>query len=375
MAGRHGLAFILIIAGHLAISASALDPSVHQPPPENPGPWTRLFELRAAGGFKDNLLHSTGTRDRSAFIGTGADIIIGRLPGDGAQFNLLISADDRRFLGDGPVEHEDFALAVAQWKTDLHPDWQAGIDLRYLYLDEVIDTSVLDTNRQSLPVRSHTTAMMPNLRWNIDANHWAELALTAQRSWEAAPLDDFSEGGPKLTIGRTLPNRSSLQISYSHNLRHYDTRAQTSLDLTPIPGTSLAMRHHEIVAGWTQHWDSTRRWRTSLRAGLQFNGDNGPGYFDYRRYHLTSQLRYTTTVWEAEAEVRAAHYDFLNQTIDPGTNDKRARDLLTFRLRAKRKIWNEVSGFVEYEHEQSFANQTIDNYHVNTISAGTVWQF
>ena len=294
---------------------------------------------------------------------------------DGRLLNFLISADDRRYLDDGPVESEDFVLGLAQAKVDLSPAWQIGLDGRYVFQDEVVDVSIFETNRQSLLVRSHSLAAMPNLRWNGPSGVWTELSATVLRSLYAAPLDDLWEGGGKLTVGVEMENRSSVQLDYSHNHRSYDSREKTALDGSPIAGTTLALLQNDLALLWKQNWDDARRWRTSLRVGMQINRDNGPGYYDHQRYSVTPQLRYVEDSWELELQLRYAHYDFTHQPAVGDSGDKRVRDLASARVRGERKLWKELTGFVEYEHEQSISNRPLDEYHVNTVSAGTVWEF
>lgn len=375
MESRRGRWASIIFSGAAAASIQAQDSSTNSPAAEFPSPWTPLFELRAAGGFKDNLLLSPGNRISSAFIGTGADVVLSRLPVDGRLLNFLISADDRRYLDDGPVESEDFVLGLAQAKADLSPAWQIGLDGRYVFQDEVVDVSIFETNRQSLLVRSHSLAAMPNLRWNGPSGVWTELSATVLRSWYSAPLDDLWEGGGKLTVGVEMENRSSVQLDYSHNHRSYDSREKTALDGSPIAGTTLALLQNDLALLWKQNWDDARRWRTSLRVGMQINRDNGPGYYDHQRYSVTPQLRYVEDSWELELQLRYAHYDFTHQPAVGDSGDKRVRDLASARVRGERKLWKELTGFVEYEHEQSISNRPLDEYHVNTVSAGTVWEF
>src|SRR5262245_5543550 len=189
------------------LSVTAATNEIHPDPvspeqaiPELPKLWIPFFEVRAGVGYKDNLLLSHAATEQSGFVTAGADVSVARLPLDGRQFNLLVSGDDRRYWRGQDVDHEDLALALAQGKLGLGTAWQYGLDLRYLYQDEVVDTSVTETNLEATRVRGHLAGALPNVRWNFARGAWAEVSGAAQRGWYAAPLDDYWEGGPKVAL-------------------------------------------------------------------------------------------------------------------------------------------------------------------------------
>lgn len=364
------LAVLIVLVVHDESSGATNDPI-----PGLPSPWTQIFELRAAVGYKDNLLLSNERHEGSIFTGTGVDVVIGRLPVDGRHFNFLLSADDRQYWQGRSVDHEDLVVALTQFKLDVGTRWQLGLDGRYLFQDEVIDASIFETNQQSVLVRSHTVALLPNVRWRMEQETWLEWSGTVLHSWFEEPLDDYAEIGPRITIGRDYGNRSSVQLSYSFNERAYADREQTSLNETNLPGTTLKLRQHEIGFNWRHNWDATRRWRTGLRLGVQINGDNGPGYYDYTRWLIAPQVRYVARVWEIKAEAKYAHYAFDQQPAVSGGDELRTRNTVAINLRGERTVYKEVKLFLDYEREQSFANRPADEYLANTVSGGVIWEF
>src|SRR5262249_1153908 len=156
--------------------------------PELPGPWWREFNVRGSVGYKDNLLLSPDARESSIAFGSGADVTISRLPVDGRQFNVLLSADDVRYPNGQSVDHEDLVLALTQVKVDTSAHWRLGLDARYVYQDQVLDTSVTETNLEALLVQGHSIALLPNIRWMSAGNTWIELYGTAQRAFYREPL-------------------------------------------------------------------------------------------------------------------------------------------------------------------------------------------
>jgi len=345
---------------------------------EAPEIWVRSVELRTAIGYKDNLLLGRTPTERSVLIGSGADLTLARLPLDGKQLSFLLSADDTRYLQGHAVDHEDLVVALAQVKVDLSSAWRLGTDLRYVYQDQVVDTSVTETNLTATALRGHGAALLPNVRWDFALNTWLELSGTAQRQFYKAPLDDYWEGGPKLTVGHDYGYRSSVSFGYWWNRRDYDTRRQVSLTNTSLPGTSLQFFQHEVELAWRHNWDSQRRWRTTTRLGFQVNRDNGPGFYDYARYLATQQFRYVAPAWEFKLQGRIYYYNFDHQSVsltDSTDPHRRQKAVAGVSVRGERKLGKQLKLFAEYEYEKSLSNRAVDEYQANKIAGGVGWEF
>jgi hypothetical protein len=330
--------------------------------------------VRASVGYKDNLLLDSNAREHSIAFGSGTDITIARLPVDGRQFNFLLSFDDTRFPDGDTVDHEDLLLAWTQFKADAGEHWRLGLDARYVYQDQVVDTSVTETNLEASLVLGHSVALLPNVRWMSDGNTWVELSGTAQRSLYRAPLDDYWEGGPKLTVGNDYGYRSTITAAYAYNLRAYQTREELDLNQVAIPGTSLQFRQHEFEVAWRHNWDRQHHWRSATRLGVQFSRDNGPGFYDYTRWYAGQQIRHSTGPWEFRMQGRFSFYAFPHQEADSVSDDRR-KLLVSADLRAERKVWRSVKLFATYEYEESITNRSVDEYHVNTVAGGATWEF
>ena len=340
-----------------------------------PTAWLREFAVRGSVGYKDNLLLDRNARERSMSLGSGTDVTIARLPMDGRQFSFLLSFDDTRYPNGKTVDHENLLLALTQLKTDLGPHWRLGLDARYVYQDQVLDTSVTETNLEALLVQSHSLALLPNVRWMSDGNSWVELSGTVQRALYREPLDGFWEGGPKLTVGHDYGHRSTVSVSYAWNLRAYDTREQLGLDQASIPGTSLQFRQHDIEVALRHNWDQERRWRTVTRLGLQLSRDNGPGFYDYDRCYAAQQIRYVAKTWELRVQGKISLYAFPHQTATDVDPDERHKTLVGADVRGEKKVWQGLKLFASYEYEQSLANRPVDEYQANTVAGGASWEF
>ena len=343
--------------------------------PDIPTTWLRELAVRGSVGYKDNLLLDSKSSEHSLSIGSGADVTIARLPLDGRQFNLLVSFDDTRYPDGQTVDHEDLLLGLAQAKVDLGFHWRLGLDARYILQNQVVDTSVTETNLEALLVQSHSLALLPNVRWMSEGNAWIELSGTAQRGLYREPLDDLWEGGPRVTFGLDYGHRSSVTASYSWNLRAYDTREELDLQQMSIPGTSLRFRQHDVEAALRHNWDKERHWRTVTRVGLQVSRDNGPGFYDYDRWYAGQQVRYVAKTWEVRTQGKASLYTFQHQAATATNQDDRYKTLVGADIRGEKRVWLNLKLFASYEYEQSLANRPVDEYRVNTVAGGAIWEF
>ena len=73
--------------------------------------WDRDLSFRTGAGYRDNIGLSANSPRGSAFVMTGLELILLRLPENGTQFNLFVSGEDIRFFSSGPVDKEQSAFA------------------------------------------------------------------------------------------------------------------------------------------------------------------------------------------------------------------------------------------------------------------------
>lgn len=345
--------------------------------PELPGLplWDYTINVRAAAGYKDNLLLNRSATESSYLLSAALETMVLRLPLDGRQFTFFLSAEDVRYPQGDQVGKERMVLALAQGKLELGARLQGGLTAQYLYLDQVFDVSVTETNTEPLLLVGHQLALRPALRGKLPQHGWVEVEALVQRQWFAAPVDDYWESGPRITVGRDYGHRSTVSLGYQFGWRVHDTRPPLELDGTPLPGDELEFRQHNVELALRHNWDERRRWRTVTRLIVQLSEDNGPGYFDYRLYKAAQQVRYVTLNWELKGQVRVSHYDFVNQPVSNADPARREKTLVAAGLRAERKVTKHLMLFADYEHEQSLSNRSTDKYRVHRVSAGVDWQF
>jgi hypothetical protein len=338
--------------------------------------WEPSFSLRMRGGYKDNVALAHAGRDSSPFVSATLEAFAQRLPLDGTRVQLFLSAEETRYFSTRTVDHEDFLQGHGEVRHYWENDWQAAFSLEGFHLDQVIDFSITDTNREAIPVRGGGFTGRPGVRRELSKAVWLAVELPAARQmYEGAVVDDFWEIGPKATLGRTYGNQSEVSASYVFTHRGYDRMRAREADGTEITNQVRSAAQHDVILSWKHHWDARRRWRNTTRVSYRHTADNANGYFDYERVAVSEQFRFRTEHWEVGAEARVAEYRFPVQRVGGTGTSKRNRVDLTLSLRAERRLTRHLALFAEYEHDQTFSNLTLDEYAVNTVGGGINLEF
>ena len=340
--------------------------------------WDKSFEVRAGVGYKDNVLLRHLDPQGSPFVASGLDVSVIRLPMDGLQFYFFLTADDNRYWHEVGVDKEETVIGVAEVKKNFGNDWQAGFALEYAYQNQILDVSS-EGYPGTARVQGHRVSPRPFLRRERASHSWLQLELVAQRQFFRAPLDNWWQVGPKLSLGFEYGHHSEVSFGYLNGRLLYDTRMNATADGTPIAGSSLELFVKRMEFEWRHYWDAAKRWRTTTKLAFDDFEDNGSGYYSFYRYAASEELRFQTKTWTVSGRLSASRYDFPVQPANPGNppadSAKFNKTLLGINLRAERKLGKSFKVFGEYEHEQSLSNQPFDRYVVNAVSGGVAWDF
>jgi len=354
----------------VTVAATAALAQTNEFLPEEPSPWDLTFNLRPGFGYKDNLALSPTNREHSIYILSGLDATVLRLPLDGRQFTFFVTGEDTRFLQGHEVKYEQFLAAMAEFKADIAPNWNAGALLQYTYQNQIYDVSTIEATLGPVRVEGHRIGFLPSLRRDFPKDFWLQIEPGAARQFFKEPLDDYWEPAARLTLGRGYGFRSAISLSYDIRQLIFDTREQVARDGTVLTGQLLEYRQHEVEMSLRHNWDARRRWRTNTRLSFQLNDDNGPGFYDYRRYQILQQIRYVEGAWDLKGSAKVSYYDFLVQPATASDASARAKTIVTFSLQAERKLTKYLKLFAEYEHEHSLSNRPTEEYHVNRVVGG-----
>jgi hypothetical protein len=339
--------------------------------PDEPSPWERIVNVRPGFGYKDNLALSRTDRAESLFVSTELDLAIYRLPIDNKQFTASLIAADTRFLENEDIQYEQYLAATTEFKMAIAAQWNVSAGLEYAYFNEILDVTTIETNLTAMRVQGHRFGVRPlTLRRSLIRNFWVQADARLNRQFFKQPLDDFWEPGGQISFGSDYGFLSSASLSYGIKQLVFDTKNQTTRDGVPLPGQPMRYTQHDAELSVRHNWDKQRRWRSTTRLGFQVNADNGSGFYDYYRYQAAQQMSYVAHGWDLRASAKASYYDFHIQRATLDDSSTRAKTLLTFSLRAEKRLFKQFKVFTEWEHERSISNRRLEEYFVNQVVAG-----
>jgi hypothetical protein len=353
-------------------------PDLPLPPldsPPTPSSWEHVFTLKAGLGYKDNLTLAPEPRESSPFVGTALEAIALRQSESGNQLMGLATFEDARYWSGQTVTHEDLGIAQGEWRHFWANDWQAALGLEAIYIDQVIDLSVTETNREALPVRGWTLTTRPSVRRDLSDHTWLILEMPVARQLYHGSLDDYWELGPKVIVAQALGDRIEASLAYSFAHRQYNEEPGRDANGDVVPNTVRSTAQHDIIGAWKQYWGQERRWRSMTKLGYRHSSDNLSGYFDYERYSISQEIRFQTARWEISAEARYARYRYPVQTVSDTDPSKRRRADFTVALRGERQLAKHIRLYAQYDYERTDSNLALDEYTVNTVSGGVALEF
>lgn len=381
---------ILLVFGGAWLARSG--PITFNPPSDTPGPfalWDFSTSLRADVGHRENVLLSATNLHSSGFITLGGDLFLFRLPVDGTSFNVLFSAEDRRYAnaadgstnGPGASKEQTF-LTHASLRKPLANQWTVSLKALHLYADQVFDASyevdtasTLEVGLGTIQAQGHHLALTPALRRDFGPGFWGELSTPIIRQYYRAPISSFWEGGPKLTVGWSYRTNSSVEILLSAMRRPYDDRFQISRIGAANPNLSLTTDDLKAEVAWRHTWDAESRWQSVARLFYVHRVENGSGWFDMDRLGTILSGSYRISKWTFRGTARWLTFDFPLQRASPFDLATRTRDELEFDGRIEYRLHEKWLLNVAYQNEHIRSNVPLDDYRANTVSAGIEFEF
>jgi hypothetical protein len=265
---------------------------------------------------------------------------------------------------------------MVQIRREMGQRWSAGIPLVYNYIHQVLDASITETNLTALPVRGHMLDAAPSVRFGLGQEWELEGEFAVQRQlFGSDELDDYWEGGPRLTLRQNYAAKSFVALSGMIHRRDYDTRTQFSAAGEAVPGTRLEYLFTRLELAWQHAWDARQRWRTVTRLGVEVNRDNGSGYFDYDRFMVAEQVRFRAGPWEGRAQAKLLFYHYRLQIADPPESGLRERAAIACGAGLERSLGKHFKLVADYEYEATLSNLAMDEYRVNVFSGGVEWSY
>ena len=337
--------------------------------------WDKSFTVRTGVGYRDNVLWSHANPVGSGFFAGGAEAIVSRVGIDGPQFSLFASGDVNQFFNREAITNEALAFARAEVKQDLGRQFEASLAGEYLFQDQVLDLSITETNRMATLVMGRTFAARPALRKDFSEHFHAGIEGLA--SWQVyqTDLDDFREVGLKPGVGWNYGHRSEVTLSYQPVWRTYYNELALNSEGDSIPGETREFLQQELRLAWRHSFDSERRWRGSVRLGYKHNEDNGGGYFNFNRYSATLQLRHQSPNWAFWIEGGVSYYRYTTQTVSTTDLSLRRQANVVASINCERRLAKFLKLALNYEYQQTFSNNSLETYSVNTVTGSLLWEF
>jgi len=267
------------------------------------------------------------------------------------------------------------AFAEAQVKHFFGDYAELSLTTDYLYLDQIQDVSITETNLQAARVHGHTLTGRPAVRFNFPGHYWISLEADPTREWLGEPLGDYTELAGRFSVGWDYGYQSEVSLRYEPGYRDYDTEPALTAEGEPIPGETRSFTMQEVRLNWRHHWDPARHWRTTTRLGYKMNRDKNAGFFDYTKVYAGEQIRYRASKLECWVEGKVAHYDYDVQTVSSSSSEKRDRTELFITLQAEWQFTKWLRMVLTYDYEQALSNISIERYTANTVSGSLQWSF
>ncbi len=339
--------------------------------------WDKSMELRTGVGWQNNVLLSDSNRKNSGFLATGGEAVALRIPLDGWQARFSMAGDDYVFWRNPGVTHEDLWVATGQVSKDWGENWKTSLLFQYTYLNQVVDLYDLVSNLHDPPLalEGHGLLLRPAVRQQLGDDWWWVGEFDGGRQFFRAPVDSFTRLGPRLILGRHWGGRTDLTLGYALQETAYDHESEANPDGTPVAGTALRTWRQQVGLTVRHYWDGARHWQTDGHLGFTDSRDEGGGYYNYREFGATAQLRWAAAGWEARGGLGLSYRAAPVQAAAVGAPEKFRVTVGTGDVRVEKALnkWCKVYG--AWERTVSLTDSPEESYHANTFSAGMEWIF
>lgn len=338
--------------------------------------WDKDIVLRAGFGYKDNVLLTPSARQGSAFLTSGLDLTIYRLPLDGLEANFSVVGDDIRYLRrPGGLSGEDLFLTSATVQKYFKGVWRAGLELRYSYIDQVLEEFLQTGGAQAFEAKGNILGLRPFIRRDLSSQWWVQLEAPLAHEWWQSPLDSSWKYGGQALVGFSYGPHSQVTLTGGGFYVPHDRWLARDSQGTELPGRRLALWKQVAELKWEHQWDMSNHWATVTKLGFNHSLDNGGGYFDYYRYFIWQEIRFRTKDWEAKAYATLSYFDFPVQAIDAPPAPTLHLTALDVTLRVERRIYKSIHCFTAFEFEQTTSNDPTSEYTARVVSGGLSWEF
>jgi hypothetical protein len=339
--------------------------------------WSTIASVHAGLGYKDNVLLSHAGAEGSGFARGGVETLLSHVRlGSSVDYAFGLNAEGTRYFSSTTVNHEDYAIAQAEWRYRLGEVFKFSLDLQGYYLDQIFDVSDTDAQRVVAQLKLSGATVGPTLRWTFRPWGWIEVQGTGKRDTYRDGANNNHLGDGAARLGWRPGKRFEASIAAMERSRDFDQRSQFSVSGRALFGTHLKILEREREARCDVTWDAAARWKTTTRAGTLDYTDNGSGYFNYRQRKIGQELDWTPGDWLVHLEGTARQLEFQVQTVGLGlAPPARVKEEFSAQFRIERKLNARWTLYAEYNWERSRCNDPIASYNMNEGLLGARWSW
>lgn len=338
--------------------------------------WSVATSWRAGYGYKDNLLLSYAEVERSAFVRSGIELLVLRVPQGNFEFSGFAEAEGTRYLSARTSDQD------AKVWVQVEPGYRVLESLKFAlpvtgyYYDQVFDVSDTDVERRVAELKVRGLMVGPSVRWDFHPAWWGEAQASGQRKRFDDGANDGRIGEGALRLGWKPAERFEARVLGAQRWRTFDRRTQYSAAGRELPDTELKIDEREWEARGDITWDEAGKWQTSTRVSLLHYRDNGSGYFNYREQRVAQELEWRNDAWLVRVGGSASRLDFGVQKAGIGVDPPaRLKDEFTAELHAERRLTPRWTLLASYLWERSRSNDVYASYRVNEGLLGLRWSW
>ena len=362
-----------------------IDPQASSPPPKSADlaallaslpQWSMSASLRTGYGYKDNLLLSYADEERSAFVRSGVELLILRVPRGKFEFSGFAEAEGTHYFSARTSDQESKVWLQVEPGYRIHDAVKVALPVTGFYYDQVFDVSDTDVERRVAELKVKGLMAGPTVRWDLHRAWWVEAQGSGQRKRFDDGANDGRLGEGALRVGWQPGRRFEARVTGAQRWRTFDSRAQYSASGRELPDTTLKIAESEWEARAGVTWDEAGHWQTSTRFSVLHYRDNGSGYFNYREQKVGQEVEWRTEEWLVRLGGSASRLDFDVQKAGIGIDPpSRLKDEFIVDVHLERRLSVRWTLYGSYFWERSRSNDAYASYRVNEGLLGLRWSW
>jgi len=335
-------------------------------------PWQRTLSLRAATGYRDNLLLSPFAPIGRMFVQAEVEGFAWRLPMQHWEFVAFLNGDVIRYISppaETSGEQQWFGHGEVRWLPS--DAWRLTLAGQVYYQDLVMDLSDTAATRQIVATRTRGALVTAASQVNLFGGFAFAPSVQVHRSTYRKFPGDYDEVKSGARLEWKHGQGLVISAAWFEHARGYDERPKFTAGGRELTGTHLHFRQHEGELKAADSWTAHGHWTASAALSRLENRDGGSGFFDYREKRVRLEVAWERGPWRLSFDGDAKRRDYLVQTVGIGiAPPPRITDEYDVSGRVERQAGKVWSIYAEEQWERSRSNESDFNYRANTSILG-----